>query len=186
VCKTETASDSQHTQSVNSFQTICWHLIDRHTTDASWDILEINYIKGYVIIFLLTRWNSSHSNIFTLHHQNVGWLQLCPRSVTSVENYHLNHLMWIIHFCLTLSLLMSYIYIYIYGAPSKARNLMLYIYLYIHGRDFLLGILLLEPCISLTYAWKTNKYTNYSFGLLIMYGTSYMFQHYIAILRVRF
>src|SRR5215468_10342280 len=27
---------------------------------------------------------------------------------------------------------------------------------------FLLGILLLEPCISLTYAWKTNKYTNVS------------------------
>jgi hypothetical protein len=44
---------------------------------------------------------------------------------------------------LNLSLLMSYIY----GAPSKARNLTSYIY----GRDFLLGILLLEPCISLTY-----------------------------------
>jgi hypothetical protein len=48
---------------------------------------------------------------------------------------------------LTLSLLMC-IYIYIYGAPSKARNLMSYIY----GRDLLLGILLLEPCISLKYA----------------------------------
>jgi hypothetical protein len=44
---------------------------------------------------------------------------------------------------LTLSLLMSYIY----GAPSKARNLT-----YIHGQDFLLEILLLEPCISLIYA----------------------------------
>jgi hypothetical protein len=43
---------------------------------------------------------------------------------------------------------------------------------YIYGRDFLLGILLLEPCISLIYAWKTNKYTNYSFSLLIMYGSS--------------
>jgi hypothetical protein len=62
--------------------------------------------------------------------------------------------------CLTLSLLMWYIY----GAPSKARNLTSCI----HGRDFLLGILLLEPCISLMYAWKTNKYTNYSFSLLIM------------------
>jgi hypothetical protein len=50
---------------------------------------------------------------------------------------------------------------------------------------FLLGILLLEPRISLTYAWKTNKYTNHSFSLLIMYGSSYMFQHYIAILRKR-
>src|SRR5215510_14117394 len=29
-------------------------------------------------------------------------------------------------------------------------------------RIFLLGILLLEPCILLIYAWKTNKYTNYS------------------------
>jgi hypothetical protein len=46
---------------------------------------------------------------------------------------------------LTLSLLMSYIY----GAPSKARFLT---YIYIYGRDFLLGILLLEPCISLIYA----------------------------------
>jgi hypothetical protein len=27
---------------------------------------------------------------------------------------------------------------------------------------FLLGILLLEPCISLIYAWKTNKCSNYS------------------------
>jgi hypothetical protein len=46
--------------------------------------------------------------------------------------------------CLTLSLLMSYIY----GAPSKARNLTLYIYV----RDCLLGILLLEPRVSLIYA----------------------------------
>jgi hypothetical protein len=79
---------------------------------------------------------------------------------------------------LTLSLLMSYIY----GAPSKARNLTSYIY----GRNFLLGILLLEPCISLIYTWKPNKYTNYSFSLLIMYGSSYMFRHYIAICRERY
>jgi hypothetical protein len=31
---------------------------------------------------------------------------------------------------------------------------------------FLMGILFLEPCISLIYAWKTNKYTDYSFSLL--------------------
>jgi hypothetical protein len=43
---------------------------------------------------------------------------------------------------------------------------------------FLLGILFLEPCISLIYALKTNK-CNYSFGLLIMYGSSYMFRHYM-------
>jgi hypothetical protein len=30
---------------------------------------------------------------------------------------------------------------------------------------------------------KNNKYTNYSFSLLIMYGSSYMFRNYIAILR---
>jgi hypothetical protein len=36
-----------------------------------------------------------------------------------------------------------------------------------------------------TYALKTNKYTNYSFSLLIMYGSSYMFRHYIAILMER-
>jgi hypothetical protein len=46
----------------------------------------------------------------------------------------------------------------------------------------LLGILLLEPCISLIYAWKTNKYNNYSFNLLIMYGISYTFRHYTAII----
>jgi hypothetical protein len=50
---------------------------------------------------------------------------------------------------------------------------------------FLLGILLLEPYISLIYAWKTNKYTTYSFSLSIMYGSSYMFRHYIAIIRER-
>jgi hypothetical protein len=50
---------------------------------------------------------------------------------------------------------------------------------------FLLGILLLEPCISLIYAWKTNKCNNYSFSLLTMYSISYMFRHYISILRER-
>jgi hypothetical protein len=70
---------------------------------------------------------------------------------------------------------------YIYGATSKARNLTAYMY----GRDILLGILLLEPCISLIYAWKTNKYTYDSFSLLIIYGSSYIFRHYIAILRER-
>jgi hypothetical protein len=80
---------------------------------------------------------------------------------------------------LTLSLLM--LYISIYGAPSKARNLTSYIY----SLDFLLGILLLEPCTSLIYVWKTNKYTNHSFSLLIMYGSSYMFRYYIAIIRER-
>jgi hypothetical protein len=50
---------------------------------------------------------------------------------------------------------------------------------------FFTGNLLLEPYISLIYAWETNKYTynNYSFSLLIMYGSSYIFRHYIAILR---
>jgi hypothetical protein len=66
-------------------------------------------------------------------------------------------------FYLTLSLLMSYIY----GAPCRARNLT-----YIYGRDFLMGILLLEPCIWLIYAWKTNKYNNYSFSFLIMWCVS--------------
>jgi hypothetical protein len=46
--------------------------------------------------------------------------------------------------------------------------------------------LLLEPCISLIYAWKTNKCNNYSFSLLITYGSSYMFRHYISIFRQRF
>jgi hypothetical protein len=50
---------------------------------------------------------------------------------------------------------------------------------------FLLGILHLEPCISLIYARKTNKYTNYSFNLLIMYGSSYVFRQYITIFRER-
>jgi hypothetical protein len=49
-----------------------------------------------------------------------------------------------------------------------------------------MGILLLEPCISLIYVWKNNKYTNYSFSLLIMHASSYMFRRYIAILRERF
>jgi hypothetical protein len=30
---------------------------------------------------------------------------------------------------------------------------------------------------------KTKKYTNYSLSLLIMNGISFMFRHYIAILR---
>jgi hypothetical protein len=43
-----------------------------------------------------------------------------------------------------------------------------------------------QRCISLIYVWKANKYTNYSFSLLIMYGSSYMFWYYIAIFRERF
>jgi hypothetical protein len=35
---------------------------------------------------------------------------------------------------------------------------------------FVIGILLLEPCILLIYASKANKYTNFSLSLLIMYG----------------
>jgi hypothetical protein len=50
---------------------------------------------------------------------------------------------------------------------------------------FLLGILLLEPCISFICAWKTNKCNNYSFNLWIVYSSSYMFRHYIAIFRER-
>jgi hypothetical protein len=45
---------------------------------------------------------------------------------------------------------------------------------------FLLRILLLEPCISLIYARKINKNTNYSFCLLIMYGSSYMRDIFIS------
>jgi hypothetical protein len=48
---------------------------------------------------------------------------------------------------------------------------------------FFIGILLLELCVSLMYAWKTYKWNNYTFSLLIMYGSFYMFRHYIAILR---
>jgi hypothetical protein len=47
------------------------------------------------------------------------------------------------------------------------------------------GDFLFEPWISLIYAWKTNKYTNYWCSLLIMYGSSYMFRHNIATLRER-
>jgi hypothetical protein len=50
---------------------------------------------------------------------------------------------------------------------------------------FFTGDLLLELCILLIDAWKTNKCNNYSFSLLIMYGISHMFWHYIAILRKR-
>jgi hypothetical protein len=50
---------------------------------------------------------------------------------------------------------------------------------------FFTGDFLLEPCISLINAWTTNKYTNYSFSLLIVYGSCYMFRHYIAVFRER-
>jgi hypothetical protein len=43
-----------------------------------------------------------------------------------------------------------------------------------------IGVLcLMAWCVAI------NKYTNYSFSLLIIYGISYMFRHYIAILRER-
>jgi hypothetical protein len=43
----------------------------------------------------------------------------------------------------------------------------------------------LEQVLAGTPQPKTNKYTNYSFSLLIMYGSSYMFRHYIVIFRER-
>jgi hypothetical protein len=51
---------------------------------------------------------------------------------------------------------------------------------------FLLGILLPEPCISLIYAWKTHKYTNHSFSLSIMYGSSYLGWHPVAAVQYTF
>jgi hypothetical protein len=45
---------------------------------------------------------------------------------------------------------------------------------------FFTGDLLLEPYISLIYAWKTNKCNKYSFSLLTMYSSSHMFRHYIV------
>jgi hypothetical protein len=41
---------------------------------------------------------------------------------------------------------------------------------------YLLGILLLEPYISIIYALKPNKCNNYLFSLLTIYGISYMFR----------
>jgi hypothetical protein len=51
-------------------------------------------------------------------------------------------------------------------------------------RRNLLGILLLEPCISLIYACK-NQQMQQLFIQFIMYGSSYMFRDYIAIFRER-
>jgi hypothetical protein len=66
-----------------------------------------------------------------------------------------------------MSLLTSYIQVY--GAPSKDRNLTSYIY----GRDFLLGILLLEMCISLIYALKPNcKYPKIRFIRIIKHRST--------------
>jgi hypothetical protein len=51
--------------------------------------------------------------------------------------------------------------------------------------NFYYGFCFLNREILLIYACKTNKYINYSFSLLIMYGISYMFRHHIAIIRER-
>jgi hypothetical protein len=72
----------------------------------------------------------------------------------------------------------------IYGATSKARNLT-YIYIFFY-EIFYLGFCFLNRAYREKYAWKTNRYNNYSFSLLIMYGSYYMFRHYIAILMERF
>jgi hypothetical protein len=50
---------------------------------------------------------------------------------------------------------------------------------------FLVGILLFVLCIYLIYARNPNKCNIYSFSLLIMYGSSYTFRHYIDIFRNR-
>jgi hypothetical protein len=42
-----------------------------------------------------------------------------------------------------------------------------------------------NPWISLIYAWKTNQCNNYSFSLLNINGSSYMFRNYVAIFRER-
>jgi hypothetical protein len=70
-----------------------------------------------------------------------------------------------------------------------------YMYCYFPEQMDIDAVVILDPCINplvpndlqrrpqWKYVWKTNKYTNYSFSLLIMYGSFYMFWHYIAILR---
>jgi hypothetical protein len=113
-----------------------------------------------VVDFLLIRSKFSTPTCFGIWLPSSGGRECLISYSINVLCYRHVRIMTRINNVLTLSLLMSYIY----GAPSKARNLTSYIY----GRDFLLKILLLEPRISLIYAWKTNKYTNYSFSLLIM------------------
>jgi hypothetical protein len=83
---------------------------------------------------------------------------------------------------LTVSLPMSYIY----GALSKARNLTSYIYIYIYiWTRYFTGDFVSRTVHFVIYAWKPQKYTNYLFSLLIMYGSSYMLRHCIAIIRER-
>jgi hypothetical protein len=59
--------------------------------------------------------------------------------------------------------------------PSAQRCLTRYFY----WRFCFLNVHFVNICM------KTNKYINYSFSLLITYGSSYIFWHYIAILRER-
>jgi hypothetical protein len=82
---------------------------------------------------------------------------------------------------LTLSLLMSYTY----GAPSKARNLTSCIYIYIYMDENFAGDFASRTVHLVNIFVKTNKHTNYSFSLLIIYGSSYMILLYIAIIRER-
>jgi hypothetical protein len=112
------------------------------------------------IIKLTLIWHFWHINLLCMSinklyldhfHNGIVENSLSPQSPTAVSTFTEKERPRYPASKLTLSLLMSYIYIYtyiyIYGAPSKARNLT-----YICGRDFLLGILLLEPCTSLIYA----------------------------------
>jgi hypothetical protein len=69
---------------------------------------------------------------------------------------------------------------YIYEAPVKARNLT---YIYIYLGDIFTWDFVSWTVHFINICMKTNKYTNCSFSLLIMYGSSYKFQYYIAIFR---
>jgi hypothetical protein len=60
----------------------------------------------------------------------------------------------------------------------------MYIYIYM-DEIFYWGFYFLNRAFHYYMRAKTNKYTNYSFILLIMCGSLYMFRHYIAIIRER-
>jgi hypothetical protein len=114
-----------------------------------WEVQHNTYGSHFFCLLFTFMWSEAHarccwSDIGCPDVENdFCWAQLCcsptltPESPKfCVHNFFvfLNSDHWMKSNSLTLSLLM--LYIYIYGAPSKARNLMSHIY----GWDFLLGI----------------------------------------------
>jgi hypothetical protein len=149
-------------------------------------ILKANKVNLFVSFVLFVFWSHSPNVLDTPHICNISWLRVklvCkPFKFNSSRNASCGQLKEL----KILSVQPQYIFsVLLFAVKNKDRFLFNSQERKINTR---LTSNLYLPSANLTthqrgMREKTHKYTSYSFNLSIMYGSSYMFRHYIVILR---